>query len=351
MIGDHQMSLFDSAVNSISSAAQSIGSNPVAAFGQLGSIANAGQQLAGALNSLSNPANLLSKIRSISLPAGGNIAGKIVASSAVFGGTDASTDWRVRLTVPGGTIFDSSSVFAPLKAAGGLVFPYTPTINITNSAKYDTVSPVHNNYPFQAYSGSQPDSIQITAPFYVQDSVEAAYWIAAVHFLRSATKMFSGDSYPAGNPPVILALNGYGEYVFKNVPVVVTNFSVSLDASSDYISTSAAGGGGGGSGLSGALSNIAGTASRISSLTGGLAAVNQIANIAGAASGALGAVNSFLNGSGLGGGTAGGASHVPTKSSFTVTLAPAYSRESVKTFSLQRFVNGDYMTSSGAGYI
>jgi hypothetical protein len=69
----------------------------------------------------------------------------------MFGGSDANSDWRVRLTVPGGTIFDSSSVFAPLKSAGGLVFPYTPQINIGSSAKYSPIDPIHNNYPFQAY--------------------------------------------------------------------------------------------------------------------------------------------------------------------------------------------------------
>jgi len=70
----------------------------------------------------------------------------------------------------------------------------------------------------------------------VETQYDAAYWLGVVHFLRSVTKMFSGESSPAGNPPPILSLNGYGEYVFKNVPVVVTNFQVSLDAGSDYIS-------------------------------------------------------------------------------------------------------------------
>ena len=337
-----------SGINSITSAAQSIGSSAQAAFGQFGSLAGAGQQLSSALNNLANPLNLLSKIRSMNLPSGGNIAGKIISSSATFGGSDANADWRVRLSVPGGTIFDSSSVFAPLKQAGGMVFPYTPTINISSSAKYDSVSPVHNNYPFQAYQNSQPDQIQISAPFYCEDAVQAAYWIAAVHFFRSSTKMFTGDSSPAGNPPVILALNGYGDYVFKNVPVVVTSFSVSLDASSDYISTTPGqlSSGGGSS-----LASIAGAASSLSGLAGSLPGVANLASQVGAFASAANSVKNFLGGSGGGGGSSGGTTHVPTKSTFNISLLVAYSRESVRTFSLQKFVNGDMVTSSGAGYI
>jgi hypothetical protein len=317
-------------IGTIVGKAQSIGSSAAASFGQLGTTSNVGMQLSTALSNLANPANLISKIRSVNLPAGGDIIGKLTGASAMFGGSDANSDWRVRLSVPGGTIFDSSSIFAPLKSAGGLVFPYTPQINIGSSAKYSTIDPVHNNYPFQTYQNSAPDQIQIIAPMHVEDAVQAQYWIAAMHFLRSVTKMFSGESSPAGNPPPILSLNGYGEYVFKNVPVVVTNFTVTLDASSDYISTVSSAG----SGTLGQLGNI-------------------VSQIPGAQSlgAAIGAGSSLLNAALSSNGGATGGSHVPTKSSFTVSLQPIYSRESVRTFSLQKFVNGDYMTSSGSGYI
>jgi hypothetical protein len=316
-------------IGTIVGKAQSIGSSAQASFGQLGTTSNVGMQLSSALNNLANPANLISKIRSVNLPAGGDLIGKLTGASASFGGSDANSDWRVRLTVPGGTIFDSSSIFAPLKSAGGLVFPYTPTINIGSTAKYSPIDPIHNNYPFQAYQNSAPDAITISAPMHVEDAVQAQYWIAAMHFLRSVTKMFSGDSSPAGNPPPILSLNGYGEYVFKNVPVVVTNFTVSLDSSSDYISTVSTS-----IGPTGQLGNV----------------ISQIPG-AQALGAAIGAGSSLLNAALSSSGGATGGSHVPTKSTFTIGLQTAYSRESVRTFSLQKFVNGDYMTSSGAGYI
>ena len=326
---------FDSITSSISSFTQQSGSDPSSA------LINAGQQVGSFLSNLSDPSKLLSSIRSKSLPSGGNPVGNIIRSAATFGGADANSDWRVRLTVPGGTIFDSSPVFRPLKDAGGLVFPYTPTINIGGSAKYEPITPVHNNYPFQAYQSSSPDQITIQAPFLVENSAEAQYWIATVHFLRAASKMFTGDSTPAGNPPVILALNGYGEYVFKNVPVVLTNFTVSLDSASDYISTLPSGAG------ASALSPFAQAAGVLGSIATAQNAKQKVESIIGAAKTA----KSILTNNALGANFSGPSSHVPTKSSFTITLQPIYSRESVRTFNLQKFVNGDYMTSSGAGYI
>ena len=334
---------FDPSISSVAGAAQSLVSNPNAVFGQLGGLASVGQKLSGALNNLSDPAKFLSQIRSMNLPSAGDITGKITKATATFGGADANNDWRVRLSVPGGTIFDGSAIFAPFREAGGLVFPYTPSINIGGSAKYEQVTPVHNNYPFHAYSGSQPDAIELVAPFYVENSAEAQYWIATVHFLRAVTKMFTGDSSPAGNPPVICQLNGYGEYVFKNVPVVVTKFSVQLDATSDYIATPSPGSG------MGALDKISAGAKQLAGVGRAIPAVGEALNAASNIIGGAGSIADFLGGGG--GGSGGSASHVPTKSSFSISLLPIYSRESVRTFNLQKFVNGDYMTSSGAGYI
>ena len=335
---------FDPNPGSVARAAQSLVSNPNAVFGQLGSLASVGQKLSGALNNLSDPSKFLSQIRSMNLPKAGDFMGKITTATASFGGADANNDWRVRLSVPGGTIFDGSAIFAPLRETNGLVFPYTPSINIGSSAKYEPIAALHNNYPFYAYSGSSADPITITAPFFVENSAEAQYWIATVHFLRSVTKMFTGDSTPAGNPPVICQLNGYGEYVFKNVPVVVTNFTVSLDASSDYISTPSPGSG------MGALDKISAGAKQLAGVGRAVPAVSEALSAASNILSAAGSVTSFLN-SGGGSGAATKSSHVPTKSQFTISLQPIYSRESVRTFNLNKFVNGDYMTSSGSGYI
>jgi len=41
---------------------------------------------------------------------------------------------------------------------------------------------------------------------------------------------------------------------------------------------------------------------------------------------------------------------VPTKSTMSITLQPVYSRDSARSFSLDKFVKGDYV-KSGQGFI
>lgn len=270
----------------------------------------------------------LSGVRSFDIPRAGELTGDLLSATAVF--SDAFVDdWRVRLTLPTWPSFRFSPVLAPLKEANGLIFPYTPQITIESSATYTTVPTIHSNYAFHAFQRSDPGTITITAPMNVEDKSQALYWIGALHLLRSLTKMFSGNDPKAGNPPPIVKLNGYGSYVFKNVPVIVQSFSTTLDAECDYIPvetfTSAAG----------MLSSAAETVNDIFDINF-LDSVTAGAQLA----------NSLTGGGSVKGGTA----WVPTKSSFTVKLMPAYSRASVRKFSLDNFVTGGYLTSN-TGYV
>jgi len=286
------------------------------AAGALNTVANLG----ALASNLSNPAKLLSSIRSINLPLGGESIGKIINASASFGGTDSSTDWRARLSMPSGSFFDKSPILKPLTDAGGLIFPYTPTIAITSTATYNEIPVTHQNYQFQAYQNSRVSDIQITGEFNVEDGVQAKYWIAVVHFLRSVTKMFTGDTAFQGNPPPILNFSAYGDHVFRNVPVVVKSFSMTLPKDVQYISTN------------------------VSAVSGGLGSISQLAtNLA------VGPISRLLPQIGAPGGTSASRdSHVPVKSDLTITIMPVYSRESVRQFSLQQFVNGAYVSK---GYV
>lgn len=349
------MGLFDEGAdifNTVSSVAQSVGSTVLGAVGTVG-------KLAGALSSLSNPSSLISSLRSLNVPTG---FGSAFASTRVsFAGPGTSDDWRVRLTIPN-NFFASSPVLAPLMNAGGLVFPYTPTVTISHSANYDDVAITHQNYQFLAYQNSKANSITISGPFNVEDAVQAQYWIAAVHFLRSATKMYTGDTEFQGSPPPILSLNGYGDYVFKNVPVVVKSFSIDLPADANYIATTVGSGGfsGFGAASGGAAGTIAGAQAIAGTIAGvagnlGAAQVAKVAGMASTAAGIVGGVSNLLGGGsgmGLGGmySTSSGATHVPVKSTLTIELQPIYSREAVRQFSLQKFVNGGYTGGTG-GYI
>lgn len=310
------------------------------AAGTVGAVLNTAANLGAALNNLSSPASLLSKIRSINLPIGGEAISQVIDAAASFGGTDAGTDWRVRLSMPTGSFFDSSPILAPLWESGGLIFPYTPNITINHQATYNEIPVTHQNYQFNAYQSSRVSDIQVVGEFNVEDGVQAKYWIAAVHFLRSVTKMFTGDSAFAGNPPPILNFNGYGDHVFRNVPVVVKSFSMTLPKDVNYISTNVASGSGFG------IDSIAESAAQASGILSAVGA-SSLSRTASRAANIASNVSGLLGGS-PGGQSTSGTSYVPVKSDLTVTLMPVYSRESVRRFSLQQFVNGAYVNR---GYI
>jgi hypothetical protein len=345
------MGIFDTLANGASQAVNNIQSAATGLANDItsGNIGAAASKLGSALNNLSNPSALISSIRSMNLPGSGGAA--FAATRVSFAGPGNTDDWRVRIGIPN-NFFAKSPVLAPLMNSNGLVFPYTPTISINSSAGYDDIALTHQNYQFLAYQNSRVNDFQISGSFYCETADQAQYWIAVVHFLRSATKMYTGDSGEfSGSPPPILTLNGYGDFVFKNVPVVVKSFSVELPADTNYIGTtvgqatfSGAGNPMGGGGGGGTLSTLAGVA--------GAFGASGAAKILGAAANVSNAVNNvtnFINGV-AGAGATSASTHVPTKSTVSITLQPIYSRESVRQFSLQKFVNGDYMNGSG-GYV
>jgi hypothetical protein len=220
----------------------------------------------------------------------GHIPGEVSFSAS-------STDWRVKLSLPtNNPAYKESPVLQPLVNSGdNLVFPFTPQINLTHSATYNSLDTAHNNYAFMAYEHSRVETISITADFYCENSVDAAYWVAATHYLRSVTKMSFGDSIDAGQPPPVIRLNGYGAFVFNNVPVVVKSFTMDLPKDVDYISA-----------------NVGGT----TTIEGAQFDVNNT-------------------------------SYAPVKSTLQIQLMPIYSRTQQRLFSLDAFVNGTYLGDGG----
>jgi len=264
------------------------------------------QQLAGDIQS-GNVGRILRTSRSL--------LGIINGSSS--GGTaqanfPSSGDWRVRLSMPGHSAYQSSSILSPLRKTNGLVFPYTPTVNIVHSASYNAISPTHSIYPIQAYRNSSVDQITVSGQFFNETEEDGKYWLGMLHYLRSVTKMAygSGNGDIQGSPPPVLRFSGYGDYVFNNVPVVVSNFTLDLSPETDYISVNAGG----------ASSALADAANIAQSLSNGVIPRSGNGNV-----------------------------HVPVSSLVSVTLVPAYSRREQERFSLRSFVNGDLV--KGGGYI
>lgn len=153
----------------------------------------------------------------------------------------AKKDWRVRLSLAPGTNYlyndDSNYLLEPLRLTDGILFPYTPSINVTYAASYSPASPAHSNYKFFQYENSYVDNISIGCDFTAQDSDEATYVLAVIHFLRSVTKMFYGqDQNPKlGTPPPLCYLFGLGQFQFNAHPLAITSFNYNLPVDVDYI--------------------------------------------------------------------------------------------------------------------
>jgi hypothetical protein len=152
-------------------------------------------------------------------------------------------DWRARLSLAPNANYlykvpkGQAGILAPLQGTDGVIFPYTPAISVTYSAGYDPSELIHSNYKVYQYKGSSVDTVSITADFTAQDTPEANYLLAVIHFFRSVTKMFYGQDQNPNNgvPPPLCYLSGFGAYTFDAHPLVVTNFTYATPTEVDYI--------------------------------------------------------------------------------------------------------------------
>lgn len=255
----------------------------------------------------------------------------------------ANGDWRVKLSLAKGADYLYNAVnpgiLRPLADTGGVIFPYTPAIDTAYRALYDAYSLTHSNYRGYFYNSSYVDAIQMKATFTAQNTFEANYMLAVIHFFRSATKMFYGQDAQRGSPPPLVFLSGLGQYQFNNHPCLIQNFQYSLPDNIDYIRSgpvvdiglnlSSQRPGQSVSGVT-ALQSIQRLATAITSLGGAFA--NRLAP------GALPQVPSPSNLSN------GAATYVPTKIEVSLTLLPVQSRQAVsQQFSVKEFANGNLL--------
>jgi hypothetical protein len=193
-----------------------------------GGLLKAAGSISGAAGMLNN---ILSLKRGINIPKGAQVfmpQGQAIKLSA-----GAKDDWRVRINCEW-NIFNSP-LFQQLQDTGGVVWPYMPNITVSTKAEYNTIPITHGNYAQYSYKNSVVDDITISGEFSCENKIDAAYWIAATTFFKTATKMFFGQGALAGNPPIICNLTGYGSHVFDKVPVIIKSFSVDFKDDVNYI--------------------------------------------------------------------------------------------------------------------
>ena len=151
-----------------------------------------------------------------------------------------SDDWRVRLSLAPQSkyLYNAAQpgILQPLKTTNGVIFPYTPQISTQYQANYTPYNLTHSNTKGYFYQSSNTGEVKLNATFTAQDTAEATYLLAVIHFFRSATKMFYGATDALrGAPPPLVFLSGLGEYQFNKHPCVIQTFDYTLPADVDYV--------------------------------------------------------------------------------------------------------------------
>ena len=160
-------------------------------------------------------------------------------------GSDYDTRARLALSPGAGNILyrdPSNELLRPLTTTDGVVWPYTPSINVGYSAAYTGNQVVHNNYASQSYGQSMIEQITCAGQFTANTPAEAEYLLSVLHFLKSATKSFFGQDTNRGTPPPVLRFSAHGPYMFNSVPVVISNTTQDFEQTVDYINAKVASG-------------------------------------------------------------------------------------------------------------
>jgi len=148
--------------------------------------------------------------------------------------SSSGVDWRLKISCKA---IGLSGILSPLAKSNGVIFPITPTVNMTYQANYSPQRYTHSNYPMYSYENSEVQAISVSGEFTAQNKEEAAYVLACIYFFRATTKMFFGSGANAGSPPPIVRLKGYGDQYLPNVPCIVTQFAHIMPQDVDYISS------------------------------------------------------------------------------------------------------------------
>jgi len=250
-----------------------------------------------------------------------------------------SGDWRVRLRLAPNSDYlyndPSNGLLAPLsKRSGtdGVIFPYTPSIDTSYKANYDAYDLTHSNYRGYFYRNSYVDAVNIRAQFTAQDTNEADYLLAVIHFFRSVTKMFYGQDAQRGTPPPLVYLSGLGNLQFAEHPCLISQFNYVLPPDVDYIRANS---------VLSANTNLLGSRVRSTSASNPLAySVNRLLNNR-LTQGAQDNRPSITTNLG-----AGNPTYVPTKMEISLTLLPIQTRvQASQQFSVKAFANGNLLSN------
>ena len=259
-----------------------------------------------------------------------------------------SPDWRFRMSLAPTSNYlynaQDPGILAPLIATEGVIFPYTPSINIVYSAGYNAQDLTHSNYKIYTYKNSAVEAITIAADFTAQDSVEANYLLAVIHFFRSVTKMFYGqDQNPSrGVPPPLVYLRGFGQYQFDWHPAVISSFTHTFPQDVDFVEAYPTNNGLSIGALDLSVYEYERTRSGLYSNTQRLRSISSQLQPGGLPAKPVFGSTQNIN----------EATRVPTKLTIQLTCLPVVTRNAISNkFSLEAYARGDLMKgSTNQGY-
>jgi len=158
----------------------------------------------------------------------------------------ADVDKRLRIRSRSGAEKDvygaagnASNPMAILHETNGVIFPYTPTVTYKQNPQWQSQDLTHSIQQYYYFTAVESAQISIGGRFTVQNSQEGKYLLGVWHFLRSYSKMHFGINDPQkGLPPPILLLDGYGGYVFNELPIIIQTWNIDFPADVDYVRVS-----------------------------------------------------------------------------------------------------------------
>jgi hypothetical protein len=198
-------------------------------------------------NSSSTPANVLNG-PGINLGIDQNLAEKLLLQQTrkpALVKFNYPSDYRARLVIPNKFSTELLKEF-PSVQKNGIIFPYTPSIEYTQTASYSTKNLLHTNYTRYYYHNSSITPIRVEAKFTVQNRQEAAIFFSTMYVLKALTRMKTLDFTPDavnsvqdinslnGNTPPVCRFYAYGGMIFSNVPVVVSSCQLELPNDVNY---------------------------------------------------------------------------------------------------------------------
>jgi hypothetical protein len=231
-----------------------------------------------------------------------------------------------------GAIFNEMEL---VSLTGSIALGKNPQISTSYRANYENYDLTHSNYRGYFYKNSYVDAITIRAKFTAQDTAEANYLLAVIHFFRTVTKMFYGQDAERGSPPPLTFLSGLGDFQFNMHPCVISSFEYEMPDDVDYIRAQVTSNNG--TNLLAARNRSTNSpASPGGALTASLIRMITAKITPGAEPGPV-PLSSF--------GTASpDATYVPTKMNINLTLLPIQSRSQVsQLFSVKDFAAGNLL--------